>query len=231
MRIHDFRGQEHQFSLENHGFAVVKLEPQLSPSDFYDSSKVKDIYYKQLKNLLKDLLGAKKVEILEHVIRKRYPGFPISTGEDYDYQLPTSIVHTDFTPEAALEASELVLHIDPADYDRVQCLNLWKPLRGPLTDWPLALCDAQTVDKQWDCIASDVVTRTGFTENFQCYYNPDHKWYYLNNQLDSEVIIFRQTDTEERFAIGVPHASFYNPKVRVDEKPRESIETRAFVYY
>ena len=80
--------------------------------------------------------------------------------------------------------------------------SLWKPLRGPLTDWPLALCDAQTVDKQRDFIASDVVTRTGFTENFQCYYNPDYRWYYLNNQLASEIIIFRQTDTEESFAIG-----------------------------
>ena len=71
-----------------------------------------------------------------------------------------------------------------------------------MTDWPLALCDAQTVDMERDCAATDVVTRDGFTENYQIYSHPDHKWYYLNNQLASEAIIFRQTDTDERFATG-----------------------------
>lgn len=69
IRIHDFRGQEQLFSLENYGFTVAKLEPKLSLNEFYDSLKVKDVYYEQLKDLLKDLLRAKKVEILEHVVR------------------------------------------------------------------------------------------------------------------------------------------------------------------
>jgi hypothetical protein len=53
-----------------------------------------------------------------------------------------------------------------------------------------------------DCMATDVVMRDGFTENYQVYCQPEHKWYYLNKQLPSEAIIFRQTDTDERFATG-----------------------------
>ena len=118
-----------------------------------------------------------------------------------------------------------------------------------MTDWPLALCDAQTVDMDRDFVATDVVARDGFTENYQIYFNPEHKWYYLNKQLPSEVIIFRQTDTEERFATGmsspkgrpnqmetdshpgVPHAGFRNPLSLQGEIPRESVEARAFIYY
>jgi hypothetical protein len=109
--------------------------------------------------------------------------------------------------------------------------SIWKPLRGPVTDWPLAVCDARTVNIDEDCMATDVVTRTGFTENYQIYPSSDYKWYYLNNQLADEVILFRQTDTDEATAKGVPHAGFRNPKVLPNERPRESIEARVFAYY
>lgn len=97
-------------------------------------------------------------------------------------------------------------------------------------------------------MATDVVTREGFTENYQIYHNELHRWYYLNNQLADEVIVFRQTDTDERYntgksksvsrfedilliKAGVPHAGFRNPKADPSERPRESVEARAFLYY
>jgi len=201
------------------------------PEDFDNEEKVKSVWYPEVQECLKEMFGAKRVEVLEHGIRKRHKTFPISTGGDYDFRQPASVAHIDFTPNAALESSQEVLKIDTAQYDRVQCLNLWKPLYGPLTDWPLALCDARTVNPAQDLADTDVVMRTGVTENYSIYANSEHKWYYLNNQLASEVLLFRQTDTDPRFAIGVPHASFRNPKSNQEERPRESIETRAFLYY
>jgi hypothetical protein len=117
-----------------------------------------------------------------------------------------------------------------------------------VTDWPLAVCDAQTVDAQKDLIDTDIVTRKSFTEGSQVYHSESFKWYYLNNQLASEVVLFRQTDTDPHFATGmscltfvfsasvyilpgVPHAGFKNPKSQATERPRESVEARAFVYY
>jgi len=229
--IHDIRGKEKQFTVERQGFAVLNLTSRLQAEDFYDEKKVKKVYYDELRQLLKSTFGAKRVEILEHGIRKRHPEFPVSTGDDYEYLQPTSVVHIDFTPNAALESSEQALHVDHTDYERVQCMNVWKPLHGPVTDWPLAVCDAQSVDMQRDCMATDVVTRTGFTENYQIYHRQEHMWYYLNKQLADEVIVFRQTDTEEKYATGVPHAGFRNPIASEDERPRESVEARAFLYY
>lgn len=85
--------------------------------------------------------------------------------------------------------------------------SVWKPLQGPVTDWPLAVCDVSSVDRERDYVASDVVARPGFTENLQVYYNVSHKWFYLSKQLASEVIVFRQADTRPEFAIGRKIAS------------------------
>lgn len=64
------------------------------------------------------LMGAKNIQT-----RKRHPEFPISTGDDYDYAQPTSIVHADFTMGAILEMSQDVLNMNNSDYNRIQCLK------------------------------------------------------------------------------------------------------------
>jgi hypothetical protein len=39
---------------------------------------------------------------------------------------------------------------------RVQVINLWRPIRGPLRDSPLAVCDVTTVAAD-DLVASDLI--------------------------------------------------------------------------
>jgi len=228
--IRDLRERLHLFSYDKNGFTVLNMESKLTPDDFYNQVLVESVYYNEIKELLLGYFGAQRVEIMEHVIRKRHPEFPVSTGEDYQYTQPTSIVHVDYTLSSALDASRDYLKIDSSRYERSECVNIWKPLWGPLTDWPLAVCDAESVDPT-DLVASDVVTRTGFTENALVYFNPRHEWYYLNGQIASELVIFRQADTRAASQIGVPHSGFQNVQSDPHERPRESIETRAMIYY
>lgn len=63
-------------------------------------------------------------------------------------------------------------------------------------------------------MATDVVMRHGFTENYQVYHNVEHKWYYLGNQGADEVIVFRQTDTEANNATG-EHITLGNEAVLI----------------
>ena len=58
------------------------------------------------------------------------------------------------------------------------------------------MCDESSVDLQADFIASDVVSRTGFSENYLIYFNPRQKWYYLSKQKPTELVLFRQADTK-----------------------------------
>lgn len=110
---------------------------------------------------------------------------------------------------------------------------MWHPLRGPLVDWPLALCDAQTVDFANDTMAGDVVDRNQFFENTQVHFNEGQVWYYLSRQMPDELILFKNADSEEPLGAtpGVPHASFDNPLRTDADFRRESIEMRVLVLW
>ena len=66
-------------------------------------------------------------------------------------------------------------------------------------DWPLAICDAETVDFENDTMPGDVVDRDAVFENTQVHYNPQQKWYYLANQIPSELLIFKNADSGSKF--------------------------------
>jgi hypothetical protein len=108
--------------------------------------------------------------------------------------------------------------------------SIWKPLSGPCRDYPMAYLDPKSVVQKKDLFAVDEVFPTVANEVFQVYYNPDHKWYYVPDQLDSEVAIFNAFDSEKGQGIAVPHCSFDLGKVG-SGIPRQSIEVRAFVFY
>ena len=54
------------------------------------------------------------------------------------------------------------------------CMQVWRPLRSPVQDSPLAVCDAATT-KQTDLLATSLhfPDRTG--EVYNVMYNPDHR--------------------------------------------------------
>lgn len=74
--------------------------------------------------------------------------------------------------------------------------SFWKSLQGPGNDWPLALCDRRSLNHQEDMITADVVYHNRFTENEFVYYNPKHKWYYVKDLKDDEIIMFVQQDSD-----------------------------------
>lgn len=64
-----------------------------------------------------------------------------------------------------------------------------------MNDWPLALCDASTVNKDLDLEPADLIYPDFATENAPTYHNPNQKWFYLSNHDVSEIIIFKQSDS------------------------------------
>lgn len=78
---------------------------------------------------------------------------------------------------------------------RSQYITIWKPLRGPLYDYPLALCDGRTVVPEKDLEPQDIIDRNEVLENVHIYHRPQHRWHYLSGQQDCELLVFRQADT------------------------------------
>ncbi|KAF7502205.1 hypothetical protein GJ744_006746 [Endocarpon pusillum] len=230
--IEDLRGRLDSLDFEDNGFTVLKLPREVPYEDYYHPTNV-SAYFQQIEELLQHHLGASYVEVFRHGLRKRHPTFPISTGKVYEYDQPTSVAHVDTIPLETLEEvkRQHCREAGPLLKKRVQWVNIWKPLRGPLNDWPLAVCDTTSVNPTKDFEYADLLYPEFVTENCQVYFSPEYKWYYLSNHEIDELIVFKQSDTLPTASPGVPHSAFYNPNMTADEPPGESIEVRALVYY
>ena len=81
--------------------------------------------------------------------------------------------------------------------------SLWKPIRGPVYDFPLTLCDRRTVDYASQATAMDIVTSDYVNENTRIYFDEKHKWYYWHGLQVDEVIAFIQADSQAENRAGM----------------------------
>lgn len=221
VRIEDVRGREAEFTLDRNGFAFVKAPTEIR--DFYAVEDVRRIYYPEIERLLGDRLGASRVFVFDHQLRN---------GGDPSQAQPSRRVHNDHTVNSAprrvrdhlgSEAGELLQH-------RFGIVNVWRPVRGPVLDSPLALCDARSFTDD-DLIASDLIYPHLRGETSSVAYRPEHRWYYLSEMQTDEVALIRVHDSaaDGRARLSF-HTSFEN-RLAPDAPPRESIEVRALVFF
>ena len=113
----------------------------------------------------------------------------------------------------------------------VQIINLWRPIRGPLRDAPLAVCDAQTVSPD-DLVPSDLIYPHRVGETYGVKYNPAHHWFYVPEMRTDDVLLLKCYDSElDGRARFLPHTAFIDPTTPPDAPPRESIELRTLVFH
>ena len=226
--IRDGRSIANELTLDRHGFALVGHCSAIR--NFYDDDEVKNAYYPEAEHLLKGLTGASRVFIFDHTTRRRIPG-----AEDRrdGVRQPVSRVHVDHTAKSGPQRVRDLIPEDASELlrGRVQVINLWRPIRGPLLDAPLAVCDAQSVDPQ-DLIPSDLIYRERIGETYSVAYRPSHRWYYFSQMRVDEVLLVKCYDSamdgRARFA---PHSAFTDPTTPPDAPPRESIELRTLVFH
>ena len=154
MKIADARPILSEISLDDEGFALERHASAVH--DFYDDDEVKRVYYREAEQLLKQLTGADRVHIFDHTVRRRVPGAEDRRGGAPRQPVPR--VHVDHTERSGPQRVRDLLpnEADELLRGRVQIINLWRPIRGPLRDTPLAVCDAQSVSPE-HLIPSDLV--------------------------------------------------------------------------
>lgn len=86
---------------------------------------------------------------------------------------------------------------DHPNRGRADDRSAWKPLRGPLRDWPLTLCHPATLDVT-DAIRMSHDTEGHLNENMHIIYRAGQRWVYLSDQRDDEVWLFRQASSDGR---------------------------------
>ena len=75
-------------------------------------------------------------------------------------------------------------------------ISAWKPVRGPVRDWPLALCDVRSINPDADLRACDVIEPTHTSEEYCVHYAPEQRWYYLKDQMPNEIWVMLQSDSD-----------------------------------
>lgn len=199
--------------------------------NYYDDNEIRRVYYPAVEAFLKATLKADRVVIFDHTVRKRVEGAP--DVRDGTPRQPATRVHVDQTDLSGRnrvfehlpdEANELVK-------GRVQVINLWRPIRGPLRDAPLAMADGQSV-APGDLIASDLIYPNRQGETYSVKYNANHRWFYFPEMTPDEALLLKcydsATDGRTRFA---PHTAFIDPTTPTNAEPRESIEVRTLVFH
>ena len=227
--IYDVRPIASDLSLDREGFAVV--QHQSAVRDFWNEDEIRRIYYPEVERVITEATGASRVFIFDHTLRRRVRGVD-DRAPDAPRQ-PASRVHVDHTAKSGPQRVRDLLPDEAEELlrGRVQVINLWRPIHGPLFDAPLAACDARSVSPG-DLVASDLVYRDRVGETYAVTYDPAHRWFYVPAMQPYEALLLKcfdsKSDGRARFA---PHTAFDDPTAPADAPARESIEIRTLVFH
>jgi hypothetical protein len=217
------------FSLEREGVRLVNAPTEVQ--DFYDERQIRKFYYPEAERLVAELTGASRVVIFDVTVRQRIPG--VSDRSTGFPRQPVPRVHVDYTAKSGPQRVRDLLGDEAQELlrRRFSVVNVWRPIRGPLQDSPLAVSDAQSVRFD-DLVATDLLYTNRTGEIYMVKFNAEQRWFYAPRMSPDEVLAFKCFDSAEdgraRFA---PHAAFEDPTTPLDAWPRESIELRTLAFH
>lgn len=234
MLIADARSATHSSSIDMQGFEL--WDAPTIVKDFLDEDAVRTIYYREACELALAVTGAQHAYVFDHLVRRREPDrAPLSFGRrGADGRAAANgRIHNDYTEASGRKRLDLVLTDSKAasQVKRYAIINVWRSIKGPVLDTPLAVCDARTLVVS-DLVRSEVRYPRRIGEIYQAVYSPLHRWSYYSAMDRHEALVFKQYDSQvSGVARFVPHAAFDHPDAPSDAPLRESIELRCLVVY
>ena len=224
--IYSARAIMSELSLDKQGFAVTRHNTAVA--NFYDPEEVRSVYYPEVERLVREFTGAVKVHVFDHNVRSR----PMAKRRENGAQEPVKVAHNDYTLKSGPQRVRDLLP-DQADAllkNRFAVINVWRPIRGPVQESPLAVCDAQTM-VQDDFVKHVLKYRDREGEVYSVAFNPNHRWYYIPDQQKEEVLLLKCYDSDGSRARFTAHSAFEDPTSPPDAAPRESVEVRTLVFF
>jgi hypothetical protein len=225
VRVHDARPIAGRLDLDREGFVLARHDTAVL--DFYDEAELRDVYYKEVEQLVMAQTGATKVVIFDHTIRVAERA--VARG----LRAPVQLVHNDYTEKSGPQRVRDLLGDEAPSRLRRRFAeyNVWRPIAGPVRMMPLALVDAASI-APGDLVTADLVYRDRTGEIYHGLYNPDHRWFYFPEMKRDEAVLIKcydsRTDGRARFSL---HSAFDDPTTPQDTPPRESIEVRSFAFF
>ncbi|KAF9890655.1 hypothetical protein FE257_005786 [Aspergillus nanangensis] len=202
--VHDVRGGGELLTLDKNGFVYLNLASAMEPADFYQPEKIENIFLPECQAVLRGLFSNHTVLIFNWRVRRNRENF--NTDDDQPparIQLKSTSQNVHVDQSWSSTARRVRLHFpDKAESilsSRVQMLNIWRPINGPVQDRPLAVCDARTVNKG-NMVEVDILRDNYVGHIMYPLYDPGMTWYYMSGQDNTELLIFKSFDTAEGVA-------------------------------
>ncbi|KAH9024066.1 hypothetical protein EDB85DRAFT_292773 [Lactarius pseudohatsudake] len=229
VKVENLRGRA-EVTLDKNGFQF--FHHPAKHTSFANDEEILREYYPESIELLKQLTGASRVVLFDHTIRRRRPGV-IDTPQA---RQPVPGVHVDQTTASAI--ARVQRHLPTEDVEgflqrRFQIINLWRPIHHAAYDWPLALCDFNSVDRSRDLVPHTLKYPDRDGETYGVQWNENHRWKYVRGMTPEEGVLIKCFDSIQDGSVAVltPHTAFEDPTTPSGVEKRESIELRALVFY
>lgn len=248
-----YDGRKADLDFHRNGFELRHIPSEVS--DWTDESEIQRLEYPSLTRFFKEWMGCKHVIFLPSIHRDAAVLDKTDVGVN---DAPIVAAHADYTEgfrdmicdESTTYAQLLAPTMEEAGitYDdirtasRVVSVQLWRNIGSPLMDYPLALCDTQSVDRsQFQKTHGEYIIAGRLTSIESWFFASDqsddtlssHRWYTFQNMTAEDVILFRGYDSDlvkkgEEYLVG--HSAFRDPNVP-DGKHRHSVEMRAICLF
>jgi len=219
VHIANVRADVGRFSLGTQGFQWV---PHHTGETLRTEESI-DVYVEEMEDFVKSFLNAKAAKTYQYQHRK-------VGGDPNNKQIrpASNMIHIDMTPKSSRDRAlqQFPELTDKVLDGRIRVLSVWRPLFGPIEDYPLAVCDSETVAKE-DLVESDHIFPDFQSETYCVLHNDHHRWYYLSSQTRDEVLLITNYDSETNKR--VPHTGFKMPSSEEAARVRESLEIRMVV--
>jgi len=223
MTIGDARRLDPPPSLDRAGFALVRHRTAVA-----DLWAEQAPYYREIEALVRAATGAARVVAFDHNLRsaakteRREPGV----------QPPVRYAHNDYTERSGPQRVRDLFADEAAAvlHRRFAVINVWKPIRGPVQQAPLAVCDARTIDAG-DLVPTDLRYRDRNGEVYSLRWSPRHAWFYFPRMEAEEAMLLKCYDSAHDRARFTAHTAVDDPESPADAPVRESIEVRTLAFW
>jgi hypothetical protein len=228
VQIRDARQLDPVASLDQQGFTL--RQHQSAVKNFYDLEAIREQYEAEIIPLVLAASGGAEALVFDHTLRSDSRNI---RGER-SIREPAGVIHNDYTDASARKRLQDLLSPEQTQQrlaSRFAIVNVWRSIKGPVINSPLACCDAATTTAA-ELVASERRAKERVGELELVNFSPAHQWYYYPSMAPDEALLIKTFDsaTDGRARRSV-HTAFDNPLAPADAPARESIESRLLVFF
>ncbi len=216
-----------EFGQHPSGFDLFRFESRVE--NFLDTDAIETVYAGEIETFLRKVTGCYRVFIFDHTVRASDP----ELRERKNVREPSTLVHNDYTANSGFVClrEQLGDEAEELAQGRFQIVNVWRPLSDPVEDYPLALVDARSMTRE-QIVDTERRAPNHVGEIQLALHDAAQRWFYFSAMRPGEVLLFTTFDSITGGLTPCSiHTAIHLPDAPAAAKPRESIETRAFVFY